>query len=274
MMFTQRSNAPVLLAMLLFGVSTTVGHAAVWPDHVAQAQTYVSQIKADNNTYGSPAFIDYDAAGTLQATTKCSSFVTLLLKNTYPGVITDSVVVALTGSSSPYADEWFAAIQSGTTDPNSGLRLLHRSTVASMRVGDLIASSYTISGNTGHMMVLASLSLTDAQITPPYPIPGVALVNRYQAKIYDSTQTIHGNYASNIDPDSRYHKQWNGTTWVADQGLGSGYIAIYEDAATGTPVAWAWNTSKTTQSFYYAVTPPPDSTLEYRPLAIGYLTYL
>ncbi|HRD64657.1 MAG TPA: hypothetical protein PKY50_00715 [Candidatus Competibacter sp.] len=269
-----RPNAPALLAALLLAFSTTAGYAAAWPDHVAQAQTYVGQLKANNNNYGSPALIDYDATGALRATTKCSSFVSLLLKNTYSGVITDQVLVALTGSSSPYADEWFAAIQSGATDAKSGLKFLRRSTVASMQTGDLIASSYTISGNTGHAMILANMSLTDAQIAPPYPIPGVTLVNRYRAKVYDSTQTIHGNYASNIDPDSRYNKQWNGTAWVADQGLGSGYIALYEDVATGAPVAWAWNTSKTTKSFYYAVTPPAGSTMEYRPLAIGYLQNL
>lgn len=265
-------NAPAFLTALLLSLSPMVGNAAVWPGHVAQAQLYVDQIKAENNNFGSPAFLNYDMANMLLATTKCSSFVALLLKNTYPGVITDQVLVALTGSSSPYADEWFTAIQSNATDAKSGFRFRSRKTIASMRVGDLIASSYTTTGNTGHAMVLASLTLRDAQIAPPYPIPGVALVNRYWAKIYDSTNTLHGNYASNTNQDSRYNKQWNGSAWVADQGLGSGYIAIYEDAVTGKPVAWAWNTSKTTQSFYYAVTPPANSTMGYRPLAIGYLT--
>lgn len=88
-MSKQRLNVSALLTTLLLGFSATVGHTAVWPDHVAQAQTYISQIMADDNNYGSPAFIDYDTAGTLRATTKCSSFVALLLKNTYPDVITN-----------------------------------------------------------------------------------------------------------------------------------------------------------------------------------------
>lgn len=273
---TKKIYSPLGLASSLAGLLLCCGNAnaAVWPDHLAQAQTYVSQIKAVNNAFNSPAILAYNASQTLQAQTKCSSFVNLLLKNTYPGVVTDQVLVALTGSSSPYADEWFTAIKTSVSDPQSRLALKSRATIAAMRAGDLIASSYTTSGNTGHVMVLARLTLADAHIAPPYPIPNVAAVNRYLVKVYDSTNSPHGNYFSNTYPDSRYQKEWNGANWVADQGLGTGFITLYEDVATGKPVAWAWNTSQTTKAFYYAVTPPTGSTLDYRPLAVGYLAGL
>ncbi|CDI02784.1 exported hypothetical protein [Candidatus Competibacter denitrificans Run_A_D11] len=275
-MLIKKLRAAPLFAISLAGLLVTAGNAsaAVWPDHLAQAQTYVSQIKAANNAFNSPATLAYDASQTLQAQTKCSSFVNLLLKNTYPGFVTDQVLVALTGSSSPYADEWFTAIRNRVSDAQSKLALKSRATVSQMRAGDLIASSYTTSGNTGHVMVLASMDLADANIAPPYPIPDVVTVNRYLVKVYDSTNSPHGNYFSNTNPDSRYDKEWNGTNWVADQGLGSGFITLYEDVVTGKPVAWAWNTSKTTKAFYYAVTPPAGNTLDYRPLAIGYLAGL
>lgn len=266
---------PALMGMLIANsLLLSDANAAVWPDHVATAQTYVSQIQANNNSYGSPATLAYDATQILHAQTQCSTFINLLLKNTYPGIVTNQALIALTGNSSPYADQWFTAIQNGAVDPGSKLTIKNRATIASMKVGDIIASSYTTSGNTGHIMTVEALNLAEANIAPPYPIPGIATVNRYLAKIYDSTKSPHGNYWSNLNQDSRYNKQWNGTSWIADEGLGYGYIALYEDSATGKPVAWAWNTSKTTKSFYYAVTPPEQSILEYRPLAIGYLTGL
>lgn len=267
---------PILAAVALLVALCSTAHAATWPDHVTQAQTYVNQIAADNNNYGSPPYLYYDAANRLHVTAKCGSAVALLLKNTYPGVVTNSALIALTGSSSPYADEWFAAISHETADPNAGTGLAFhvRTTVASILPGDIIASAYTTSGDTGHVMVVGEITRLAANATPPYLIPGATSVNRYSVKVFDATKSIHGNFASATNPDSRYNKQWNGTTWVADQGIGSGYIALYENAATGMPVAWAWNTSPTTRSFYYAVMPPSGSTLEYRPLAIGYLTGL
>lgn len=274
-MLGRKTRISALFTMLVLGVAAvSSASAAIWPAHVAQAQSYVNDIQANNNSFSSPPFLYYDASKTLRAQTKCSSFVALLLKNTYSGVLTDEVMIALTGSSSPYADELFTAIQTQAADAKSKLAFKSRSTIASLQPGDLIASSYLTSGNTGHVMVLGSLGLVEANSMPPYPIPGVATVNRYLAKVYDSTQSIHGNYFSNTNPDSRYNKQWNGSSWIADSGLGSGYIALYEDAVTGKPVAWAWTTSKTTKAFYYAVTPPPGSTLDYRPLAIGYLSGL
>ena len=273
-MSTRKPNTAVLLTALLLGLSAAISNAktTIWPSHVTQAQTYVNQIKANNNSFNSPAFLGYDASKTLRAQTKCSTFVTLLLKNTYPEVVTDQALIALTSSSSPYADEWFAAIAARDADPKSGLAFKGRPTVASMKVGDIIASSYTTSGNTGHTMILASLSLAEANIVPPYPIPDVATVNRYLVKVYDSTKNLHWSDFASGTPDSRYNKQWNGTNWVGDEGIGSGYIALYEDTATGKPVAGPGHPSRPTYTFYYAVPPPADSAADYRPLAIGYLT--
>jgi len=257
----------LLIALCLLGTMQG-GQAASWPDHLYQASRYVAQIQPDNNSYGSPALLSQDPAGTLFNRSKCGSFVALLLKNSYPQDITNNVLIALTGSSSPYADEWFAAIADEVEDPVSGLAFRHRARVADIQPGDIMASAYEATGDTGHALVVGEIQRLTTGTTPPFPIPGVSSVNRYQMLVYDATKSIHGDYVSST-PDSRYKKQWNGTTWVADQGLGAGYIALYEDAASGLPVAWAWNTSKTTSSFYYAVTPPPGTSLSYRPLAFG-----
>lgn len=66
------------------------------------------------------------------------------------------------------------------------------------------------------------------------------------------------------------------TEFVTGTGIGSGSIVIYEQAGTGTGgriVAWAWNVSPTTDSFYYAVT-PNQGNFGYRPMVAGYLTGL
>jgi hypothetical protein len=268
---TLKSFSNIAALLLTAAVSAAPLQAAVWPDHVTTAQGYVNTIKADNNDYGAPANI-WTASGDLHALAKCGSFTALLLKNTYSGVITDSVLIALTGSSSPYADEWYKAIDTQASDHSSLIAFVKRSTVADIHAGDILASKYTVGGDTGHAMTVGSITLTASGITPPHPIPGVSAVNQYRVKIFDSTDSPHGSYATNPYPDSRYKKQLSGGVYVDDQGLGSGTIVLYEDSSTGAVVAWAWNVSSTTASFYYAVTPVGDPAYSYRPLVAGYLT--
>jgi hypothetical protein len=250
-------------------LATSTAQAAVWPDHVTKAQTWVNTIQADNNAYG-PAASIWTVGADLHAETKCGSFTALLLKNTYSD-ITDAVLTALTGSNSPYADQWYHAIDTQASDSTSGIAFYKRTTVASIQAGDILASQYTMSGDTGHAMTVGSITLTDTGITPPQTIPGVTTVNKYRATVFDSTKSPHGSYATNPYPDSRYKKQLSGSTYIDDQGLGSGTIVIYENPSNGAIVAWAWNVSPTTTSFYYAVTPPANSTFEYRPMVAGYL---
>lgn len=268
------SKRITILSVALGLFYSGVACAVTWPAHINQAQTYMSSLQAANNSYGSPPFLGYDSANKLKAITQCSSFTTLLLKKTYSTKLTDAALIALTGSSLPYADQWYDALLAQTADAKSGLALKKNNLVVDIQRGDILASSYTVSGNTGHVMLVDSIILDKAGISPPYPIPNVPKVNRYIAKIYDSSNTPHGNYANATNPDSRYNKEWTGSTWVADTGIGSGYIAIYEDVMSGKLVAWAWNTSMTTSSFYYAVTPPAGSTLTYRPIVAGYISGL
>jgi hypothetical protein len=247
------------------------------PAQVQLANAYISQLTADNNHYGSPASIAYNQASQLVATTKCSSFTALLLINSHPNVNVSGALNNITSNSLPYADQWYTAIQQEASDANTGLAFHQRPTVASLQPGDIIASAYTTTGNTGHTMTVAELP-QQANIQPPAPIPGVSVVNAYIIQVFDSAITGHtppDSAKPYYRPDSRYQKQWDSTAqkWVWDDGIGSGYIVIYEDATNGKPVAWAWSTGKT-KSFYYAVTPPTGSTYEYRPLELGYLSGL
>lgn len=270
-MLSKALSIPAVLSLtaLLTAATTAPAQAAAWPDHVTTGQGWVDTIQADNNAYG-PSPNIWTVGTDLHAETKCGSFTALLLKNTYSD-ITDTVLIALTGSSSPYADEWYHAIDVQAADATSGIAFYKRSTVRGIEAGDILASEYTMSGDTGHAMTVASITLTNSGITPPQTIPGVSTVNKYRVKVFDSTKSPHGSYAGNPYPDSRYKKQLSGGTYVDDQGLGSGTIVIYENPSNGAVVAWAWNVSPTTASFYYAVTPPLNSSFEYRPLVAGYL---
>lgn len=284
-------RAVTALAVGLIGWSTQVLPArAAWPDHVTVADTYVYHppIKVENNLWGSPAEIYVSGPysldpGELYATTKCGSFVALLLKNTYPSV-TDTVISGLTGSVSPTAIEWYNGINDQKTV--SGVTFVERASATQIAPGDILASHYTTSGDTGHAMVVETITFKQASIDPPFPIPGVTKVNRYWVTVFDSSKDQHGdNWGSNPYPDSRDKGLDSKLDDPRDDtGIGHGAIALYSladddndpdnaaPADSGKIVAWAWNVSATTPSFYYAVPKPAGSDKDYRPLKAGRLT--
>jgi hypothetical protein len=272
------SFKPAALATLLVGAALVTVAApvhAAWPaDHLSQAQAWVNVIKADNNSYGDDPNIWW-VGSDLYAHTKCGSFTALLLEAAYP-VVTDDVLEALTTTSSPFAAEWHDAIETEALDGVSGIGLTLRDDVSAIQAGDILAAEYVEgTSDTGHVMTVASITRTHTNVAPPYTITGVSLVNKYRVTIYDSTKSPHGSYATNPNPDTRYVKQWEpvSSTWINDQGIGSGTIVIYEDPATGDLVAWAWNVSPTTADFYYSSVPPPaGSTKKHRPMVAGFLS--
>ncbi|HEV7505911.1 MAG TPA: hypothetical protein VGS07_13470 [Thermoanaerobaculia bacterium] len=115
----QRLRFLPVLGFLALAAGTPAAHAALWPDgHVDQAETWIFNPYIDpaNNLWGEPASITVDANGEiLHATAKCGSFTALLLKAAYSGVITDQVLKDLTGFASPYALNWYTAIQAEKT---------------------------------------------------------------------------------------------------------------------------------------------------------------
>ncbi len=270
-------SRPLLLAACAT-LATSSAASAAWPtDHLNQAFDWNDPlIEMANNVYGAPASIWTDGGGKVHATAKCGSFTALLLKASYPAV-NDDVLTALTGSNSPFADEWYDAISNEASDSTrvdaSGIAFHERASVADIEAGDILASAYTLSGDTGHVMTVRSITLAAANTTLPSgkTITGVGAVNRYQVAVYDATKSPHGAYASNPSPDTRYRLVGNPIqVWATDDGVGSGTIVIYEEVSTGRLVAWAWNVSSTTTSYYYAVT-PNAGTWEYRPMVAGFL---
>lgn len=271
---TLRTLSAALVAAAAFAPSAH----ALWPDHVDQAHgwVFVPNIEVNYNDYGHPASIWTDAAGDLHALTRCGSFTALLLKAAYPGVIDDAVLTALTGSNSPYADQWFTAIDTQKKDAASQIGFTRRTSMAQLQEGDILAAKYPVgSDDTGHVMTVESVTLSGAGITLPADkaVPGVATVDRYEVTVYDSTKEAHGKYASNPKWDSRYRRDVLGITiWIDDKGIGRGTIVVYANPANGAIVSWAWNVSPTTPSYYYSVTPPAGSTYPRREMVAGFLS--
>jgi hypothetical protein len=263
-----------------------------WPYHVTQAQTYVNDINNGNNQinnlYGSPASITYDDAGVLHATSMCGSFTTQLLMNTYPNVITGGVMQALTGSTSPSAEQWHDSIAAPLPHASSGgISLLPMDaaaavptgrTMSSFQVGDILASRYVVSGATGHVMTAGAITQPagadlNVTLTGTRVIPGVSTVNRWRVMIFDSTQSVHGT-ATGAVADSRLGDDATESDGN-DHGLGSGHIFLYEDATAGSStigqlVGWTWsNASSYTFQFTDANGVDNNGKTTYRRMVIG-----
>lgn len=266
-----RSGRLALVGLLSLTLALPAA-AARLTGQIATAQSYVATIAPGNNDYGTPPSLAPDVNGDLHALTKCGSFTALLFMNSYPALITPTVLEDLIGSSSPFANQWYQAIDLQYSDGASGLFFTQRATVDQIQAGDILAALYdsdeSTSEDTGHVMTVGGIVKTGTAITPPFAIPGSAKVDRYRVQVYDSTKSVHGGYDSNPYPDSRYKKEGG----VDDRGLGTGSINLYADATSHAIVAWAWNVSTTTTSFYYSVPKPLNSARKYRPLVAGYLS--
>jgi hypothetical protein len=81
------------LCALIAAVAAPAAHA-VWPqDHLDQAYDWILDpfVNPANNVWGDGASITVDTDGTVHASTKCGTFTSLLLKESYPA-ITDQVL--------------------------------------------------------------------------------------------------------------------------------------------------------------------------------------
>ena len=84
----------------------------------------------------------------------------------------------------------FAAMDAAASTPTGR-------TMSYLAVGDILASKYSLSPSTGHVMTVASFTApagADLAVTLSgnKAIPGVSKVNRWRVRIYDSTSSPHG----------------------------------------------------------------------------------
>jgi hypothetical protein len=235
--------------------SETPQTAAVVPQHLALANQYVQDVAVPGavNLYGLPASITY-VNGVIHATTECAPFVRLVLGNAYASV-TGAVLKGLTGSALPNSAQFYDAITAQNTyAQGTGTFAFHaRPAASAIQPGDILAARYDSAHGSGHTMLVNAVTLVGSNLTGVFA--GMA-VNQYRVQVIDSASSPHTGTPS--FPDTRGSQ---------GQGIGSGYILLYENAQTGALVGWTW--SMTQRTPYQGINPAGP---QYRPIVAGYLS--
>ncbi|MEU3303736.1 LamG domain-containing protein [Streptomyces sp. NPDC006678] len=181
-----------------------------------------------NNTYqigGTPSVVwgtPSDPASWI-ARARCSSFITRVLRQTYPWA-TDDYFLTYFHDRGPEAADYHDGFNAG-----AGPRFKKIRKVADLRPGDLISVHYngTVPGNTGHIVMVREVK---GVYSGSVNFTGET---QYAVEIIDSTADPHGvyglpNYAQY--PDTRMVND------VADdnhEGVGIGHMMFYASQATG-----------------------------------------
>ncbi|MFB9737286.1 hypothetical protein ACFQE4_12035 [Streptomyces thermocoprophilus] len=198
----------------------------------------------ENNVYliGSPSSAVWGTPDDLTSwinRSRCSSFVTRVLKQTY-GWATDAYFKQWFQDTIPEAADYRKAFTDGTGGPH--FRRIRK--VADLRPGDLIAVDYNgqVANNTGHIVMVREVKGT---------FTGSAVFSgetQYAVEVIDCTAEPHGVYAlTNYPsyPDTRMVSNVDGENF---EGAGIGHMMFYASDATGefSRYRWSVNTSKST----------------------------
>ena len=225
---------------LLFGVPLASYGQSSYGQHLPDALNLVSNLLITlNNSYGSPASINWNAAPDTAALTECSSFVTLLLKHSYGW--DNTFFINWMGSSSPNAATYHDKIAAANPTAGGWTQIFD---ITAVQPGDIIAikylPGYTTPNATGHVMVVQSAPVENLNPNPPFgngTSPIVAGTLQYKLQVVDSSDSYHGS------TDSRYKSGHPG-------GIGQdGYFRIYIDQNTHQIVGYTW--SLYSNSTYY-----------------------
>ncbi|MEV6597648.1 LamG domain-containing protein [Actinoplanes sp. NPDC051346] len=183
---------------------------------------------------------------TWRSRARCASFVTAVLKHTYPWA-TDAYFLEHFGDDSPEAAEYRAGF---AADPGPRMRRITR--VADLRPGDLIAVDYAGSDddNTGHIVMVR-------QLKGVYTGSGThAGETQYAVEIIDCTSDPHGEYglASYAPyPDTRMIDKNDKFT-----GTGIGHMMFYASDSTGEFSRYRWSVN-TSEARTYPISKRPIS---------------
>lgn len=264
----KKSVVPGLIAAALVLPCASQARAD-WPvEHLDTVDFLASEIAPENNVYDEPSKIEF-VAGQLRIKAVCGGFVAQLLKLSYPDVITADLLEALTGSTSPKTTVWYNAIlderEAVTKKGTYALRM--REDADDIAPGDILASEYFKYGQTGHTMLVYAIKPATIVAST---IPGYKQVRRYEARIIDSTKSVHNNQPGSTDTRYRSDVDAKGTT-VNDTGFGSGDIYLYADPQTGDLIGWAWSL-KQSVAYQGVDDSPSGSTGEYRPIVAGFIS--
>lgn len=224
----------LVTASLLLAVLSSPAMATTGPAHVAGAEKLLADLTISRqNVYASsPSYILWDGTSS-QARTVCGTFITNLLLRSYNW--TSSTFTSWLGTTSPYADTYYAAIVAR----NNFTRI---DNITQVQPGDIIAIKYLDSGTTGHAMVVDSLARAHSALSPI-----VAGTTQYSITVIDSSSGYHGAADTRRTSPS-----------TTGNGVGRGSIRVYVDSAL-KPVGYSWSDEAGS----------PYISMSQRPLAIG-----
>ncbi|MEQ1738784.1 MAG: hypothetical protein ABL884_02670 [Methyloglobulus sp.] len=223
-----------IVASILTSFLLVESAKAADPPHLFWALDVATNVSPEHNMYDSnPSYIhwpDVNGAVIHENRTKCSSFITNVLMQSYGWTSTD--FRNWMSSTSPTADKYYDAIRQ-----QNGFVVIDN--VNDIQPGDIIAIKYP-SGSTatGHIM-LAKTTASPRTAT----LPIVAETSQYQLQIIDSSQTGHGPTDSRLNEDGTYNP-----------GAGIGILRLYANSV-GVVVGYTWSTYNSSK-FYDPTTRP------------------
>lgn len=228
-----------LTAILSLFLLTSTARAAD-PEHLYWAEDIAANVTPDKNMYDSnPSYIhwpDVNGVGAYENHTKCASFITQVLMQSYGW--TSTYFTNWMASTSPTANKYYNAIEQQNAFIIIG-------NINDIQSGDFIAIKYP-SGSTvtGHMM-MANGPATLRSSTLPF-VTGTV---QYEIQVIDSSQTGHGPTDTRLMEDGTY-----------SPGAGIGIFRLYTNS-TGVIKGYTWSTYNNSQ--YYD--------LNTRPIIVGRL---
>ncbi|ONI79363.1 hypothetical protein ALI144C_26450 [Actinosynnema sp. ALI-1.44] len=271
---TSLSRRALLGAGAVFAASSSVPATAAdmpadpYPTtapHVIEAEAFVQYLNlpscpAENNNYkddGTPNILTWGTPGqpsTWFNQSQCASFLTGLLRRTYPDAATPQHFETYFGSRSPTARQYRQAFAAGIPHWLTVERL------ADLRAGDLIAIDYNNGKptQTGHIVMVRRIKGTYVAPSPTLNFPGET---QYAVEVIDCTSDPHGvrgvgNYAAY--PDIRLVDGVNDR-----EGVGFGHMMFYVSDDTGTFTRYRWSVNTSSSGTY---------TVAQRPIAAARFT--
>ncbi|CAM4164300.1 hypothetical protein KIPE111705_43180 [Kibdelosporangium persicum] len=259
---TSLSRRALLGAGAVFAASSSVpASAAELPadpylptvPHVIEAETFAQYLNLPscpraNNNYkddGTPNILTWGTPGqpaTWFNQSQCASFLTGLLRRTYPAIATDDYFETHFGSRSPNARQYRQTF-AGPVIPH-----WQRITkLADLRAGDFIAIDYNNGQptQTGHIVMVRRIKGTYVAPSSSLNFPGET---QYAVEVVDCTSDPHGvlgvgNY--HAYPDIRLIDGVNDR-----EGVGFGHMMFYVSSSTGVFTRYRWSVNTSSSGAY------------------------
>ncbi|MCY0943369.1 LamG domain-containing protein [Streptomyces antarcticus] len=180
------------------------------------------------------------------ARARCSSFITRVLRQTYPAwaATTGTYFKDHFGDAGPEAADYRVGFDA---DPGPHFKKIRK--VADLQPGDLIAVDYqgAVPNNTGHIVMVREVK---GVFTGSVNLPNQT---QYAVEVIDSTAAPHGVFGLSTYepyPDSRMVDNLDESRSLNFKGVGIGHMMFYASNATGEFSAYRWSVNSGSDKTY------------------------